>query len=89
LINIRHPAQAIDVEFVQWAGEHAIPLALVFTKADKQSANKNKSQVNRYMQELRKSWEEVPPYFISSSVKRQGREEILMYIQNINRELLS
>jgi GTP-binding protein len=87
LIDIRHEAQKIDLEFIEWLGENGIPFSIIFTKADKLSAGKVKANVKAYMDELSKQWEELPPYFISSSESKMGREEILNYIESINKSL--
>ena len=87
LIDIRHEAQKIDLEFIEWLGENGIPFSIIFTKADKLSAGKVKANANAYMDELSKQWEELPPYFISSSESKMGREEILSYIDSINKSL--
>lgn len=87
LIDIRHDPQKIDMEFFEWLGENGIPFSIVFTKADKAGAGKAKTNVHAYMQKLSEQWEELPPYFISSSEKKIGRTEILDYIDSINRSL--
>ena len=87
LIDIRHEAQKIDLEFIEWLGENGIPFSIIFTKADKLSAGKVKANAKAYMDELSKQWEELPPYFISSSESKMGREEILSYIDSINKSL--
>ena len=87
LIDIRHEAQKIDLEFIEWLGENGIPFSIIFTKADKLSAGKVKANAKAYMDELSKQWEELPPYFISSSENKMGREEILNYIESINKSL--
>lgn len=87
LVDSRLDPQRIDLEFIEWLGENGIPFALIFTKADKQSARKTKSNVSRYLEKLKEQWEELPPYFVSSSEKKTGREEILNYIEQINRSL--
>lgn len=89
LIDIRHDPQKVDEEFIDWLGTSNVPFALVFTKADKLSSLKIKQNVEKYMEHLKETWEELPPYFISSSSTRQGREEILDYIQEINDTLKS
>ena len=83
LIDIRHEPQRIDLEFIEWLGENGIPFSIVFTKADKLSKGKAAGNVKRYLDELSKQWEELPPYFVSSSETRQGREEVLGYIEEI------
>ena len=87
LLDIRHEAQKIDVAFIEWLGENGIPVSIIFTKADKLSAGKVKANAKAYMDELSKQWEELPPYFISSSESKMGREEILNYIESINKSL--
>ena len=87
LIDIRHEAQKIDLEFIEWLGENGIPFSIIFTKADKLSAGKVKANAKTYMDELSKQWEELPPYFLTSSASKQGREEVLNYIEEINNSL--
>ena len=87
LVDIRHEQQAIDREFIDWMGTSNIPFAIVFTKADKLSAAKAKQNIEKWMKALEDAWEELPPYFITSSEKKQGRDEILDYIDQINKSL--
>ena len=87
LVDSRLEPQKIDLEFIQWLGENGIPFAIIFTKADKQSAGKTKMNVAHYLDRLKEEWEELPPYFISSSENRTGRKEILDYIDSVNRLL--
>lgn len=87
LIDIRHEPQRIDMEFIEWLGENGVPFSIVFTKADKLSGGKAAGNVCRYLTELSKQWEELPPHFITSNVTRQGRDEVLAYIEGINRSL--
>lgn len=89
LLDIRHEPQKIDLEFIDWLGSSSIPFSMVFTKADKLSGAKIKHNVDTYLDKLRETWEELPPYFISSSEKKLGREEILDYIEDINKSLES
>lgn len=87
LIDIRLTPQAIDREFIDWLGESSIPFTIVFTKADKLSVGKAKSQAATWMKSLEDRWEELPPYFITSSEHKTGRDEVLDYIEEINRSL--
>ena len=87
LIDSRLEPQNIDLEFMEWLGENGIPFSIIFTKADKLKGGRLKMNVNAYLRELSKQWEELPPYFISSSENRTGRKEILNYIENINKEI--
>ena len=87
LVDSRLEPQKIDLEFIEWLGENGIPFAFVFTKADKQSVGKTKANVTRYLETLRQQWEELPPYFVTSSEKKTGRQELLDYIEEINRSL--
>ncbi|MCR4700317.1 MAG: ribosome biogenesis GTP-binding protein YihA/YsxC [Bacteroidaceae bacterium] len=88
LIDIRLEPQKIDLEFMEWLGENGIPFAIVFTKADKLTNGKNKSNVQKYLSKIKQSWEELPPYFITSSESRLGRDELLDYIDQINKSIL-
>ena len=83
LIDIRHDPQKIDREFMDWLGENGIPFSIVFTKADKIGNDKAKQNIKKYTEALLDTWEELPPYFVTSSEKRQGRDEILNYIESI------
>ena len=87
LIDSRLEPQKIDLEFMEWLGENGIPFAIIFTKADKLKGGRLKMNINSYLRELGKQWEELPPYFISSSEDRMGRMEILDYIENISKNL--
>ncbi len=86
LIDIRHEPQKIDREFMDWLGTNGIPFSIVFTKADKLTQGKARQNVESYKSALLETWEELPPYFITSSEKGQGREEILDYIESILKE---
>ena len=83
LIDLRHDPQRIDLEFINWLGENGIPFSIVFTKADKLGPVKGRQNAEKYMQSLLETWETLPPYFITSAERKQGREEILTYIQQI------
>lgn len=88
LIDVRHEQQKIDRAFIDWLGENEIPFTIVFTKADKLGPVKAKANAAQWMEQLKDAWEELPPYFITSSEKRTGREELLAYIDEINQSLL-
>ena len=81
LIDIRHEQQKIDREFIDWLGLSGIPFSIVFTKADKLGPVKARMNAEQWMKQLEDGWEEMPPYFISSSETKLGREEILDYIE--------
>jgi GTP-binding protein len=87
LVDVRLEAQKIDLEFIQWLGDSSVPFAIVFTKADKLSATKVNQNVEAYKKVLSETWEELPPIFITSSDKKQGRDEVLDYIEEINQSL--
>ena len=87
LIDIRLELQKIDLEFFEWLGENGVPFSIIFTKADKLSVGKAKANVDVYMKKLSEQWEELPPVFISSSENKTGRNEILDYIDSINKNL--
>ncbi len=87
LIDSRLEPQKIDLEFMEWLGENGIPFSIIFTKADKLKGGRLKMNINAYLRELSKQWEELPPHFVSSSEDRTGRIDILNYIENINKDL--
>ena len=87
LIDIRHEPQKIDMEFLDWLGENEVPFAIVFTKADKLGTNAGAAKVEEYKKELLKKWEELPPVFVTSSEKNTGRDYILDYIEQINKDI--
>lgn len=88
LVDVRLEAQKIDLEFIQWLGDSSVPFAIVFTKADKLSITKINQNVEAYKKVLGETWEELPPIFITSSDKKQGRDELLGYIEEINKTLI-
>lgn len=83
LIDSRLEPQRIDLDFIAMLGENGVPFAIVFTKCDKQSANLTASNVARFRRTLLETWEELPPMFLTSSEKRQGRDEILDFIGEV------
>jgi GTP-binding protein len=84
LIDSRIEPQKIDLEFCCWMGEIQIPFALAFTKADKQSVVKTKQNVEAFKKALGGWFEEIPPYFITSAEKGDGRDEILQFVDDVN-----
>ena len=87
LIDCRHEPQKIDLEFMEWLGENGIPFSLIFTKTDKISKSRLQENLKAYQTKLLESWEELPPILLSSSEKKEGRDEILDYIDEINKSL--
>ncbi|WP_297176557.1 ribosome biogenesis GTP-binding protein YihA/YsxC [uncultured Porphyromonas sp.] len=87
LLDSRLEPQRIDLEFIEWLGEEGIPFALVFTKADKLSRGKLAANIAAYKERLLQQWEELPPLFITSAEARLGRDELLSYIDGINKSL--
>ena len=83
LIDSRHDAQKIDLNFVNQLGEKNIPFTLIFTKSDKSTQAIVSKNVKNFMNCLKKTWEVLPVYFVSSSVKRLGRDKILTYIEEL------
>ncbi len=83
LIDIRHEAQKVDLDFINFLGENAVPFGIIFTKADKLSANMALVHRDRYCKKLLENWDELPPTFITSSAHGTGKEELLDYIQSL------
>lgn len=87
LIDSRHPAQKIDIEFINWLGGNAIPFSLIFTKSDKLGVNILDKNINDYVESLKEYWETVPNYIVSSAVTKKGKDEILGYIDYLNKKI--
>lgn len=88
LIDSRLTPQKIDLEFIRFLGEHGVPFGIIFTKADKPKRGELKKNVDRFLATLQEEWEELPPYFITSSGTGLGREAFLDYIDTINKSIL-
>ena len=87
LIDCRHEPQAVDLSFIEWLGENGVPFAIVFTKADKLGTGRLQQNVQAFLRRLEEQWEELPPHFVTSSLRQAGRDELLDYIDSINRSL--
>ena len=87
LIDVRHEQQKIDREFIDWLGESNVPFTIIFTKADKLGPGKARQNAQKWMEQLKDRWENLPPYYITSSEKKIGRDEVLDYIEGINKTL--
>ncbi len=84
LLDCRHEPQSIDLEIIEWIGAHKIPFVICFTKTDKLSSLKLHKNIDNYKRVLMQTWESLPPVFLTSSLKRLGREEILSFISKTN-----
>ncbi len=87
LIDCRLEAQVIDLEFLEYLGENGIPFCIVFTKIDKISNSRLKENVEKYQTKLFETWEELPPFFFTSAENKKGKDEILGYIEGINKSM--
>ena len=85
LIDSRLDPQPIDLEFIQWVGEQGIAFSLVFTKVDKQTPGKTGTTIAKFTNELYKTWDELPPIFVTSCSKGIGKDELLDYIEEVNK----
>ncbi len=87
LIDIRHEPQPLDIRFMEWLGENEMAFSIIFTKADKLKPAVVAQKVAAYLQELVTGrWEDAPNYFVTSSTNQAGKEEVLAYIETINRQ---
>lgn len=84
LIDSRHKPQKIDLEFMNFLGEHEVPFSIVFTKTDKLSKKASDTNISSYCQSLLEQWEELPPVFVTSSETGAGRDSLLDYINQLN-----
>lgn len=89
LVDIRHEPQPIDLEFMQWLGENSIPFGIIFTKADKLKPKAIENHVEAYKSILLETWEEIPNYFITSSSKNIGKDNVLEFIDGLNTNINS
>ena len=87
LVDIRHKPQPIDLEFMQWLGENGIPFSIIFTKADKLRPKAIDNHIDDYKAILLETWEEMPNYFITSSSKDIGKDNVLQYIDELNENM--
>lgn len=87
LVDSRIPPQRIDLEFVEFLGTNGVPLAIVFTKTDKEKQREVMANIKAMKAALKEQWEELPPMFLTSSMTGYGREGVLEYIENINQTL--
>ncbi len=85
LVDVRHEALKTDLDFLEWLGLNEVPLAVVFTKSDKLKPADVEPVVQKYLTVLAKTWEPLPPHFVTSSVRSTGRAEILGFIHGINK----
>ncbi|WP_346236943.1 ribosome biogenesis GTP-binding protein YihA/YsxC [Niabella insulamsoli] len=89
LIDSRHDPQKIDLEFIDQLGQWQVPFAIVFTKADKNKPGATVNSVNKFIEALKQTWSDLPPYFVTSAVKTDGREDLLGFIDMLNKEFRS
>ena len=88
LVDSRHTPQKIALDFITMLGEEGVPFGIIFTKADKSSGSKVAQNVKAFRQKLLETWEEMPPYFITSSENGKGREEVLGYIEEVMKHII-
>lgn len=84
LLDSRHPPQKVDLEFMTWMGENQLPFVMVFTKVDKLNQAERVRFLPRYEVEMLKQWHRMPPVYVTSSEKGEGREELLRFIEQTN-----
>ncbi|MFZ9660390.1 MAG: ribosome biogenesis GTP-binding protein YihA/YsxC [Chitinophagaceae bacterium] len=82
LIDARHSPQENDLEFIRKLGKWQIPFSIIFTKSDKEKQSVVAKNVNDFLNVLKSEWETLPPYFVTSAIKRTGRDKILSFIEN-------
>lgn len=85
LLDSRIPQQKVDLEFMDWLGEHEIPFVMVFTKTDKLSKKKINENILSYKDEMGKHWDELPQCFYTSAEKKEGKKELLTFIGDANK----
>ena len=83
LVDVTISPQKIDLDFINWLGEMRIPFSVIFTKSDREKANTIKKNVKNFNEKLLENWESLPNYFITSSEKNRGKEEVLTYLTSL------
>jgi len=86
LVDSRHEPQKADLEFMEWLGISGIPFAIVFTKTDKLKPEELENNLEKYKTRMLETWETMPEYFTTSSETGAGKEEILSFIEKVNRD---
>jgi GTP-binding protein len=87
LIDSRHAPQAVDLEFMEKLGEAGVPFIMIFTKTDKQSTSQTKALISSYLAKMGETWDELPRHFVTSAETGVGRDEVLDFITEINRQV--
>jgi GTP-binding protein len=85
LVDSRHTPQQIDLEFMEWLGVSGIPFSIVFTKMDKLKRSEVNAKLSKYQNKMLETWEELPQMFETSAEKNSGREDVLHYIETLNK----
>jgi len=85
LVDCRHKPQELDLDFMLFLGEHGVPFSIIFTKQDKLNKTQTRTFIKAYEKEMLQTWEEMPPYFVTSAMSGEGRDEVLAYIAGINK----
>lgn len=87
LIDSRHEPQKIDLDFANQLGQWKVPFSLVFTKADKSTQRESANNMNDFLKAMSAKWEQLPPHFLTSAVKRTGSKQIMNYISDLNKSV--
>ncbi len=87
LVDVRHSMQTVDKNFMEFLGLNKVPFAIVFTKADKIKASEVEANMAKYRSEMLKSWQTLPPMFLTSSSKKSGKDLLLAYIDSVNQQV--
>ncbi len=86
LVDSRHKPQKVDLEFMYQMGKWGVPFVIVFTKTDKLKPTEKEENIEAYKKALLKEWEELPQIFVTSSEEKEGKEEILNFIEQVNEQ---
>lgn len=87
LVDSRHDPQKIDLDFMRFLGENQIPFGIIFTKADKLPSSKLNKQITTYKRKLLEHWESLPTNFLTSATSKMGRDEVLGFIDQVNKDV--
>jgi len=87
LIDANIPAQQIDIDFMNWLGDKQVPFIIIYTKTDRLKPAEVQPNIDRIRTTLLEHWEELPQEFVTSSIKKEGRKEIMEFIRGVNQEI--
>lgn len=88
LIDSRIKPQKLDLEFADWMGELRIPFVIIFTKSEKLKPQELEDNIKAFQDKMLETWTAVPQHFVTSATKNIGKDEVLSFIEQVNKEFI-